>query len=93
MPADLTTAYVVEIDTPGYRYTPAPWRTRQAGRPTTANLAAHVEAFEASTEPGGCNAHLGATRVTSARIRRNQLRGVVVASYTPAARPMFEVVG
>jgi hypothetical protein len=86
------TAYVYELDTPGYRYSPASWNCRQNGRPTAANLAKHVAGFEASTRPGGCNSHLGATVVTGARIRRNEYRGEVVARYEPAPQPLFAVV-
>lgn len=86
------TTYVVELNTPGYRYTPASWNCRQYGRPTAANLAAHVKGFEDSTRPGGVNAHLGFTSVSSARIRRNQYAGDVVAEYTAPARPLFTVV-
>jgi hypothetical protein len=84
--------YVVEIDTPGHRWTPAPWNCRQNGRPTAPNLARYVQDLEASTMPGGCNSHLGATRVASARIRYNVLGGATVAGYAPEPAPLFTVV-
>jgi hypothetical protein len=86
------TAYAVDMTVPGYRYSPASWHCKRNGRPTAANLAAYVASFEASTMPGGVNAHLGATRVASARIRRNTYAGDTVATYAPAPQPMFTVV-
>jgi len=75
-----TPTYVVHLTVPGFHYTPAAWRVKQAGRPTDANLAAYVKAFEASTEPGGVNAHLGPQTVRSAQVVR-QATGEQVASY------------
>ena len=92
MARDTATAYVVDISTPGYRWTPAAWNCRTMGRPTAANLRRHVEGFEASTRPGGVNAHLGATLVTRASIRRNALGGAVVATYEPPPAPAFAVI-
>jgi hypothetical protein len=95
MARDTSPTYVIEMTVPGYRYSPAPWNCRRDGRPTAANLAKHVASFEASTQPGQCNAHLGATRVASAKIRRNMLAGDTVATYTakPApAAPLFVAI-
>jgi hypothetical protein len=50
------------------------------GKPTAENLAAHVKAFEAATRPEGVNAHLGETKVVSAKIVR-QNGNVVLATY------------
>lgn len=82
------------ITTPPYRleftavdrgaWTPGAWRSESNGRPTAANLAAYVRETERSTMAGGCNAHLGATRILAARIVR-QSTGDVVATYD--ARP------
>lgn len=77
-----TSKYAVSITVPGYRYTLAAWRCNQSGRPTQANLAKYVHAFEASTKPGGCNAHLGEQHVTSAYIKVNSgYDGAIVARY------------
>ena len=38
------------------------------GKPTVANLRREVEAFEASTQLGGVNAHLGPIKVRAAEI-------------------------
>ena len=63
------------------RWTPMGWNSKQAGRPTAANLAAFVRGYEASTLPGGVNAHLGVTRIAAAEVKLNVLGGSVVASY------------
>jgi hypothetical protein len=85
-----TSKYAVSITVPGYRYSLASWRCNQSGRPTDANLARYVEAFEASTRPGGCNAHLGEQYVSSAYVKVNSgYDGQVVATYRA---PMFRVV-
>lgn len=66
--------------------TPAEWRTRARnnvpshGKPNAANLAKYVHGFEASTQPGGVNAHLGVQKVTSARVIDQETR-TVVAEY------------
>lgn len=72
--------------------TPMEWRTRAKptcptshGKPTDLNLAAHVAVFEASTAPGGVNAHIGATKVVSAQIVR-QSTNETLASYKRAAQ-------
>lgn len=57
------------------------WSCRDAGRPTDRNLAKWVEGFEASTRPGGCNAHLRPTVVWSAVVTRNNGSNEVVAEY------------
>jgi hypothetical protein len=76
-----TPAYAIEIDVPGFIYTPAGWTAREFGRPTDANLKLYVERFEASTQPGGANAHLGPTKVRAARIYTNRGERKLVASY------------
>lgn len=72
--------------------TPSAWnvrgrRGRQGdGMPTPANLTAHVVELEASTRPGGVNAHLGPIAVRAARIV-DQMNGRTVATFeNPAAR-------
>jgi hypothetical protein len=87
--------------TPAYRYemvttgngecTPAAWNVGGRygyGRPTAANLEKFLKAFEESTKPGGCNAHLGTTVVFSAKII-HQASHKVVATYRG---PSFVVV-
>lgn len=81
-----TPRYVCEIVVPGTYHTPMSWDVKSRygargyGKPTDANLKKYVEGFEASTKPGGVNAHLGETIVTSARII-DQFEGGVVATY------------
>ena len=75
------TKYQVKIVVPGYFYPPASWNCRRDGRPTAANLAKFVESFEASTQPGQCNAHLGVTKVLSASVKLNDGSAKVVARY------------
>ena len=64
--------------------TPSAWDTKHAGRPSDSTLKAWVEHFEASTKTGGCNAHLGATVVWSAKVVR-QATGETVATYKQPA--------
>jgi len=88
MSRDRAIRYVchVVIDQPGRAWTPSEWRTRPQGqiqadgKPTTENLRKHCEHYERSTQPGGCNSHLGATQILSARIV-DQNTGETVASY------------
>lgn len=62
----------VVVDTPGRAWTPSEWRTRRQGqipadgKPTTENIKKHCLHYEASTQPGGCNSHLGATKILRA---------------------------
>lgn len=85
-----TSKYAVSITVPGYSYSLAAWRCNQSGRPTDANLTRYVQAFEASTQAGGCNAHLGEQHVTRAYIKVNSgYDGAIVARYQA---PMFTVV-
>jgi hypothetical protein len=65
-------------------YSPQAWNVKAYGRPTAATLATQVAAFEASTREGGCNAHLGAETVRTARVTR-QSTGETVATYTAPA--------
>lgn len=62
------------------------WRVKDNGRPSTKNLAAHVERLRASFLPGGANQHIGALWgydalvIRSARVVR-QATGDVVATW------------
>lgn len=62
---------------------PLPHDPRQAQR--SRPRPAHVAVFEASTAPGGVNAHIGATKVVSAQIVR-QSTNETLASYKRAAQ-------
>lgn len=67
-------------------WTPSEWRVRARGvvpgmgRPTLVNLKKQVTLAEASTQPGGVNAHLGITKITSAKII-DQDSGETLATY------------
>jgi hypothetical protein len=61
--------------------TPAGWQTKQAGRPTAANLSAYVSLYNDSLKPGGCNAHLGAGAQCVAATLRDHDKNVVVAEW------------
>lgn len=76
-----TPAYAIEFLTDHGSWTPAAWDAKHAGRPTAANLAKHVGVMEASTNAGGCNAHLGATKILAARILKNRGHRDLVAAY------------
>jgi hypothetical protein len=56
--------------------------------PSDEGLADYVRSMDASTEPGGVNAHLGQQMTTSARLI-DQSTGATVASFD---RPAFEVI-
>lgn len=79
-----------KIDAPGVTWTPGEWRERSRGQvpahgaPTTENIRKHCEMYEASTWPGACNSHLGATQILSARIV-DQTTGETVAAYQKGA--------
>lgn len=76
-----TPAFAVHFVTDNGFWTPSAWPTKFAGRPTAANLAKHVAVMEAATQPGGCNEHLGATRILAARILKNRGQRDLVAAY------------
>jgi hypothetical protein len=84
-----TPPYRLELEIPGFYTTPSCWRVKAQyqipgyGKPTAANLQKHVEGFEASCAPGGCNQHLGTRKVRAARIV-NQFTAEVVATYAAA---------
>lgn len=84
---DTTTKYQVTIHVPGVCYTPTAWNCKRDGRPNEGNLRMYVARFEASTLPGGVNAHLGIEIVKSAQIRRNDGSAEVVASYVNPGVP------
>lgn len=90
MGRSVTPAYVVEYETTGARgFSPICWRVTSSsqikadGRPTTANLRRHVEAYNASFQPGGVNEHVGA-RIVAAKLVRNDGSHEVVATYRVA---------
>ena len=69
-------------------YTPCEWYVRRRpqrgpadGKPTSANIAKWVVAFERSREPGQPNAHLGMAMVLTASIT-DQRKGEVVAEWS-----------
>ena len=81
----ITPAHAIEYVVDNGRWTPAGWDAKHAGRPTAANLAAHCQLLEDSTMPGGCNEHLGPTRILAARIVTNRGERREVAAYRRAA--------
>lgn len=70
----VTPKYRVEMQLDGFLNTASAWDVTSRGmivgkgKPTVANLRREVEAFEASTQPGGVNAHLGPIKVLFAEI-------------------------
>jgi hypothetical protein len=93
-----TPKYVIEFVTGNGRQRTHEWRVRTSyrgkgyGRPTEANLEKHVQAYNASVEPGGCNAHLGpkATAV-AAVIKLNVPGGEELVSWVAPVAPLFEL--
>lgn len=78
--------FVVSYQVDRGSWTPGEWRVRARrsvpgmGTPNAVNLKAHVAFVEASTQPGGVNAHLGATKILSAKIV-DQWSGETVATF------------
>jgi hypothetical protein len=70
----------------GSYWTPHEWYARKRnqrpgdGKPTEENIAKHCRHMEASTLPGGVNAHIGKTKMLSAYIV-DQRTGSVVAQW------------
>lgn len=89
--------YTVEVTTDKGYWTPSEWRMRRQGqipadgKASTENLKKWALAFEASTQPDGVNAHIGATKILTARIK-DQRTGEILATYKREPVPMFEVV-
>lgn len=80
-----TPTYRLHLTVAGrFTYSPQAWNSKAYGRPSATTLATQVAAFEASTRPGGCNAHLGAETVLRARVV-HQFTGETVATYTASA--------
>lgn len=77
MGRSFTPQYAVEFKTDNGRWTPQGWR----GRATPARLRQFCLDYEASTQPGGVNAHLGATRILAARIVTNRGERILVTEY------------
>jgi hypothetical protein len=84
----VTPKFRVEFQTNNGHWTPTSWyvHSKRSGRvgygtPTHANLRKYVLAMEASTMPGGPNAHIGPTRILRATIIR-QADNAVMAVYT-----------
>lgn len=81
-----TTKYRVEYTSATWHMSPTCWlissrdQRHADGRPTETNLRRHVEALEASTRPGGANAHLGALNIRTARLV-DQDTGETIARY------------
>lgn len=76
-----TPTHRVEFLTDNGHWTPQGWPTKQAGRANGKNLSYHVRTLEQSTQPGGVNAHLGATRIIAARLLTNTGETKLVAGY------------
>lgn len=86
--------YTVEVTLAKGVATPSEWRMKQTaaqvrqgvpahGAATVENLKKYCLDVEASTQPGGVNAHLGVIVIIAARIRDNQT-GTVICIYTRA---------
>lgn len=79
-----TPTYVVKLHVRGYALTEMAWHCKDSGRPSDKTLRNYVAMFEASTQEGEANAHLGRTHVVSAYVRR-QSTGEYAARYTAPA--------
>jgi hypothetical protein len=76
-----TPKHAVHFVTNNGFWTPMAWRRVPCGNPTQANLALFVAELEKATLPGGTNAHLGPTKILSAKIVQNHAGGAEVATY------------
>lgn len=91
-PVTFTVELVIQDESGSLRAcTASEWRVRARygnlpgyGKPTLENLTKYVSGFEASTQPQGCNQHLGVQKVISAFIK-DQRCSTIVATYGTAA--------
>ena len=66
----ITPKYVVKVRHSGsVASTDSCWNSKQAGRPTAKNLAAWVEKYHESLNPGGCNEHVTKAYGENAKLR------------------------
>jgi len=69
-------------------WTPCEWYARKRGqrpadgKPTPANIAKHCAHMEASTLPGGVNAHIGKTKILSAYVVDQRTREIVATYHS-----------
>lgn len=90
-------AYRLVFSSEGGRqqFTDGGWRVRGSfgnrgfGQPTAQNLEQFAQDFEASTLPGGCNAHLGKCVIWAAFITENNAKRTVLVEYRG---PSFAIV-
>lgn len=68
-----------------------PWNGRMDGLPRLPNVERYVRTFQASTEPGGRNAHLGALRVLRAYVFENRLDPDVVCVWPEGSDPHLKM--
>jgi len=73
MSRTITPKYRLEIENDDGQYSNMAWNVRTNthagnGMPTRVNLLKWIASFEESTQPGGCNDHLGATHILWAQI-------------------------
>ena len=93
MSSSRTVRYVINVDSitneGGINFYPVglgEWRVRRdgvipgLGKPTDAKLVQYVRKFEESTLPGGCNEHLGVTRIFECHVY-DQKEAKIVARY------------
>lgn len=66
----VTPTYRLDFTVNDWYITPQGWDGRRYGRPTNQSLRRWIADFEASTQPGGANAHLGPLTVRSAWVTR-----------------------
>lgn len=73
--------YSVRYQTAGnVRITEGEYSVKYCGKPNAIGLAKHVNDLVASTQPGGCNAHLGALNIVGASLHDNK-NGIVLATF------------
>ncbi len=76
--------FIIKIKLASGAYnTPMEWRVRRNGvipadgTPNAANVDKWVKVFEASLQPGGCNAHCGPDKVTAVSIIDQKIGEIV----------------
>ena len=79
----ITAKYVVDMRIKKGTTTPAIWRVKDYGKPTTRNLKKYVDNYNESLKPGGVNQHIGIRgTATWAGIRENSPHSPYIVEYS-----------
>lgn len=87
-----TFKYSLHLREVGFGGFPMGWSVKDYGKPTDANLLAYVKSYEASTQKGGVNEHLGPRTVAGATIIDQTTNRPVAQYHGVKAQFTFAVV-